>query len=439
MPTTPKKTNNINDDLEKRLGRLESEVKEMKKNNIPNSNNNHKKFRFWVSTLFIIISAIFFVFSIADYWMKTNIINTDVWVNKTSEVIKDPNVRSDISIALANALFAKVDVNNYVSDLLPDSAKPLAGPISNSLKDLTQKEIDKVMQTELFINTWNKLNQLAHKSLIKSLQNADTNNRDNGDLLYFDGDKLLLNIQPVYASVKAGLASKGLGFVDKITPSQIDKQIQIAEIKQMPNILYAFNLINNAALYMLIPMFIFGIGGLLVAFNRRRALIVFGVSSILLLITNVQAVYLLKHPFISGVSQALQSTGDNTAQAIYNIYTKDLIYIDRLAIILMVILVVFALLTGPARISVWIRLQISKLFRLKSESPIVKWLVANTNYLITGLLIVTIILTIFPIISSVWYLVTLFIVVGIICILLLSLPHGEKRIKKELSKKEIKI
>ena len=437
MPSTLEKSNNIkNVDLEKRLDRLEREVNEMKKNTKSNINHNHTKLRFWVSSVLIFISAVFFVFSIAGFWLKSNIIKTDVWVEKTSEVIQNPSVRSDISIALTNAIFANINIDNYVADLLPDKAKPLAVPISNSLTDMTQKEIDKLMQTEIFIKSWQKLNQSAHSGLIKSLQSANTNTQEKGDILYFDGDKLMLNIQPVYASIRDGLASKGLGFVQNVTPNQINKQIQIAKVKQMPQILFAFNLINNAAFLMLIPMLIFGIGGLLVAFNRRRALIVFGVSSIVLLIVNVQAVYLLKYPFISGINNALQDSGGGSAQAIFNIYTKDLIYIDQIAIILMIILVLFALLAGPAKLAVWIRMQISKLFESKSDSPVVKWIIANTNYLITGLLIITFILTIFPIISSVWYLVTLFIVVGIICILLLSLRSNEKRTKKKLAKKK---
>lgn len=437
MPSTLEKPNKIkNVDLEKRLNRLESEVNEMKKNTNNNINHNHTKLRFWVSSLLILISAVFFVFSIAGFWLKSNIIKTDVWVEKTSEVIQNPSVRSDISIALTNAIFSNINIDNYVADLLPDKAKPLAVPISNSLTDMTQKEIDKLMQSEIFIKSWQKLNQSAHNGLIKSLQSANTNTQEKGDLLYFDGDKLMLNIQPVYASIRDRLASKGLGFVEKVTPNQVNKQIQIAKVKQMPQILFAFNLINNAAFYMLIPMLIFGIGGLLVAFNRRRALIVFGVSSIVLLIVNVQAVYLLKYPFISGINNALQDTGSGSAQAIFNIYTKDLIYIDQIAIILMIILVLFALLAGPAKLAVWIRMQISKLFESKSDSPVVKWITANTNYLITGLLIITFILTIFPIISSVWYLVTLFIVVGIICILLLSLRNNVNQTKKKLAKKK---
>ena len=78
MPSTLEKSNNIkNVDLEKRLNRLESEVNEMKKNTKSNINHNHTKLRFWVSSLLIFISAVFFVFSIAGFWLKSNIIKTD--------------------------------------------------------------------------------------------------------------------------------------------------------------------------------------------------------------------------------------------------------------------------------------------------------------------------------------------------------------------------
>ena len=204
----------------------------------------------------------------------------------------------------------------------------------------------------------------------------------------------------------------------------------------MPTILLAFNMINKAALLMLIPMVIFGVAGLLISINRRKALLIFGLSSIVMLLVNVQAVYLSKYPFMSNVGKSLENMNSSSAQSIFDIYTKDLVLYDHIAIILMLVLVIFTFLAGPAKISVWIRLQISKLFKSKSDSPVVKWIVANTNYLITGLLIITFLLTIFPLISSTWYLLTLFIGVGIVCLLLLSLKSNIKIVKQRQSKKK---
>ena len=205
----------------------------------------------------------------------------------------------------------------------------------------------------------------------------------------------------------------------------------------MPTVLFAFNIINKAALLMIIPMLLFGIGGLLLAPDRRKGLMIFGISSIVLLVLNVQAVYLTQYPFIAGLNSALQNSNSASAQAIFDIYTKDLIYYDRVAIVLMLVLIAFTFLAGPAKMSVWIRAQISKLFDSKSDSQVVKWLVKNTNYIIAGLLIFTFILTVFPLINSVWYLLTLFVVVGILCIGLISLKNTQKT-KKPQSKKSSK-
>ncbi|MEI6237763.1 MAG: hypothetical protein WCP03_04150 [Candidatus Saccharibacteria bacterium] len=436
MPSTRNKSSNSKDvELEKRLSLLESEVNEMKKTIKATNNKFHSKLKFWSSTLLIVIASIFFVFSLAGFWLKQNIVNTNVWVNKTSAVIQDPNVRNDISVALTDTIFTKFDAKQYITELLPEKAQPLAGPLSSNLKSFTQKEIDKALQSQQFITFWENLNQKAHSSLIKSLEKADTNSKDKNDLLYFDDDKLMLNIQPIYANIRDKMAAKGLNFVDRITPNQVDKQVQIAKVKNMPEILLGFNLINKAGLLMLIPMLLFGIAGLLIAVDRRKALMIFGISSVVLLITNVQALYLSKYPFMDNFKSALQSSDSASAQAIFNIYTKDLIYLDRLAIVLMVILVLFAFLSGPAKISVWLRLQVSKLFTAKSNSPIVIWLSKNANYLITGILIFAFIFTIFPIIHSVWYLVTLYILVGLICVLLLSIKSTSLLQTKKNKKK----
>jgi hypothetical protein len=440
MPLKPAITSHKKSvDLEKRLAILESEVNEMQKTIKSKKTKSYKSLRFWSSSLIIVIASLFFVFSIAGYWLKSNIVDTDVWVSKTSEIIKDPSVQNDVSTVLTDTIFTKFDVDKYVAELLPEKAQPLAGSISGGMKSMTQKEIVKVLQSQAFINAWGKLNRAAHSGLINSLENASNNTQAKGDLLYFNGDKLMLNIQPIYSNIRDKLASAGLGFVNNISPAQINQQILITEIKQMPAVLFGFKVINSAGLLMLIPMLIFGVIGLLIAIDRRRALLIFGVSSIVLLLTNVQAVYLLKYPFMSAINNALQSDGSNSAQSIFNIYTSDLIYLDHLAIILMVILVIFAFLAGPAKVSVWIRMQISKLFSSKSKSPVVVWLADNSNYLIVGLLIVTFLLVIFPLMYSVWYLVSLFVIVGLLCVLLLSLKSSvqlpnKRKIAKTKSK-----
>ncbi|MCX6728707.1 MAG: hypothetical protein NTV39_02985 [Candidatus Saccharibacteria bacterium] len=439
MEPTPHKSNNIRSvDLEKRLSKLESEVVMIKKAVQTKKSNDHKKLIFWLSSILIVVSSIFFVFSIAGYWLKSNIVNTDVWVSKTSEVIQTPSVRSDVSTSLSNAIFSKFDVNGYVSDLLPDRAKPLAGPISNNLQSFTQTQINKIMQSQAFIKAWEKLNRQAHSGLINSLQKAQTNSLNNNDLLYFSGDNLMLNINPVYTNIKTRLSSGKLSAVSGVLPDSVNKQIKIATVKQMPTVLFAFNIINKAALLMIIPMLIFGIGGLLLAKSKRKGLMIFGISSIILLILNVQSVYLAQYPFISGLNNALQNSNSASATAIFNIYTKDLVYYDRIAIVSMLVLVLFAFLAGPAKSSVWIRTQISKIFESKSDYPAVKWTVKNTNYIITGLLIATFLLTVFPLINSVWYLLTLFVVVGIICIALLSLKSSTRKPKKRQTKKTTK-
>jgi hypothetical protein len=422
-------------DLEERISRLEKEVEMIKKTTISKKSNGHKQLISWISGVLIVVSALFFVFSIAGYWLKTNIVSTDVWVDKTSEVIQNSNVRSDISNSLSNTIFAKVNVNSYVSSLLPDKAKPLAGPISSSLQSFTEQQINKLMQTQAFINAWKKLNQQAHSGLINSLQKASTNSPDKNSLLYFSGDNLMLNVNPIYSNIRNKLSAKGLSFVSNITPNQFNKQIQIAHIQQMPTVLFAFDVINNAALIMIIPMLILGAGGLWLAENKRKGLMIFGISSIVLLVLNVQAVYLTRYPFIASLDNAFRNSNGASAQAIFNIYTKDLIYYDRVAIVLMLVLIVFTFLAGPSKIAVWVRAQISKIFNSKSNSPQVIWLVKNTNYMIAGLLIATFLLTVFPLISSVWYLFTLFVVVGILCIALLSLKNNQKP-KKRLSKKK---
>lgn len=273
------------------------------------------------------------------------------------------------------------------------------------------------------MNLWEKLNRQTHAGIINSLENANDESKIGDNLVYIKGDDLMLNIKPIYASIRDKISSSGFTFIDKITPGQINKQITITHIEQMPLILLSFNLIEKAGCTMLIAMTISGIGGLALSNNRRKALMIFGISGMVLFVAHVQAIFLSQYAFMSGFKDLLNNADSATAQNIFDIYTKDLIYMDRLAMLLLALIIIFTFLTSPSKPSTWIRNQLSKLFKNKSESPIIIWISKNANYLITGILILTFILTIFPIIKSVWYLISLFVVVGIICVALVSLRN----------------
>lgn len=434
MPSTKVRSNlGSESDLEQRVIALEKEVEVMKKNaKIAKPKKDYKRLRFWSSAILIVLASLFFVFSIAGYWLKNNIVNTSVWVAKSNEVIRDESVRKDISNSLTNTIFEKVDVNQYVAEVLPDRAQPLAQPIASGMKSFTQQEIDKAMQTQAFLNFWQKVNTGAHGGIVKSIENAGKNAPESGDLLYFNGNQLMLNLQPVYANITDRLKSRGLNFVDKIAPDQITKQVEIAKIQQMPAILLGFKIINRAGLLMLIPALIFGVVATLVAKNRRKLLIIFGLATIVLLICGVQAVYLAQYPFMQKLQDALQGANTASAQAIYSIYTRDLVMYNRIAIVLMALMVLFAYLSGQGRVALWLRMQTAKLFNPRANSKYLKWLAKNTNMIITLLIVVGFILILFPLVHSAWYLVTIVFVAGALSILLIAIRASVSRTTKTL-------
>lgn len=422
---TPAKASSI--DLETRLRKLENEIEKI--NQAINQNKTTKKVhknpkaKRVFSNFLILLASLFFVLSISSFWLKSNITNTDTWVKKTSEVISNQNVRNLIATSITDEIFTGANVDNYIAEILPENAQPLAKPLSGTLKDLTQKEIDKILQSPRFLTFWEKLNRQAHSGIINSLENANDKSKVGDNLVYIEGDNLMLNIQPIYANIKDKISSSGFNFIDKIAPAQINKQIKITQIEQMPTVLLVFNLIEKAGWIMIIAMVITGVGGLALSLDRRKSLQIFGISGITLFVFHVQSVYLSKYPFISGFGSLLKDTDSTTAQNIFDIYTKDLIYMDRLAILLLALIILFTFLTGPSKPSVWIRDQLSKLFKNKSNSPLIIWIGKYANYIITGLLIFTFLLTIFPIIKSGWYLISLFTIVGIICVILASLRN----------------
>ena len=108
-------------ELEKKIADLEYKLK--------SSDKQKSKGSAFVTAILVFLTALIFCLSIISFWIRQTIFDTNTWVNKTSAIVASNAVQQDISTASTQAIFKAVNVDQYVSDLLPDKAKPAAVPI----------------------------------------------------------------------------------------------------------------------------------------------------------------------------------------------------------------------------------------------------------------------------------------------------------------------
>ena len=87
----------------------------------------------WVWVL-IILGTIVMVISTLNSWVERRLLDTDAWVETSTQLLEDEEVRHELSLRLVNALYENVDVGPSIDEQLPDQLQGLGGPLAGVLR-----------------------------------------------------------------------------------------------------------------------------------------------------------------------------------------------------------------------------------------------------------------------------------------------------------------
>src|SRR3954451_23062131 len=99
----------------------------------------HSPWRRVTATALVVIASILAFFAILSIWVNRQALNTDNWTKTSTELLQQPVIRDQLAARLTDQLFASVDVEQAVRDVLPDRADVLAAPAANALRTQVEK------------------------------------------------------------------------------------------------------------------------------------------------------------------------------------------------------------------------------------------------------------------------------------------------------------
>lgn len=393
--TTPTELKNRIEVLESTVSRLE---RELEKSARPKQGTATSFFRQLAIVFLVLLCSVSSLLSVSSIWVKRNVIHTDVWVNKTSELVQDPAIRNTISTTIADQIFTQADVENQIQQILPDRISSLSSTLSDNLKTVVTNKIDEAIASDAFTETWAKANRSAHAGIIDSIRNGGnaSDSLKQTAIMYVDDQHLVLNLRPVFAEVQSRLVSNGLGFIGTINVDKIGGQINLVTIQHMPLVLLAINIIDKAAFYLPILVILSGAGAIALSRNRRRTLMAIGWSVAILMVLLVQLVNIIRYPLIDAVANA----ETNAALAAYTIISDDLIMVGQMFLVIALLLVLAGFLSGQSKPARYLKDRLGKLLRVNSNQPAFRWIRDNTGYTLAGISIVAALLLVFPLVRG---------------------------------------
>jgi hypothetical protein len=207
-----------------------------------------------VFTLIAVASVIGFL-AVFAIWANRQLLETDTWTNTSTKLLEDPQIRTQVSYFMVDALYANVDVQAELQQALPPRLQPLAGPAAAGLRELSLKLADQALQRPRVQQLWEDANRAMHQQLI--------------DVVEHGGDE---NVNLDIGTIVGQLGQQlGVDVAGKVPPGAA--QIEVLPHDDLSSIQKAVKLLRGLAIVLtLVALALFGLAIYLAGGWRREAL-----------------------------------------------------------------------------------------------------------------------------------------------------------------------
>lgn len=128
----------------------------------------------WLPTTLVVIATILAIVGSLTTWVRTQALDTDEWVEVSSELLLDEDVQEALSAYLVAELFSQVDVADELASALPDQLAGLAAPLAGALRAPATDAVEQLVGSPRFNLAWAESNRRAHQALVAVLQGEST-------------------------------------------------------------------------------------------------------------------------------------------------------------------------------------------------------------------------------------------------------------------------
>ncbi len=314
-----------------------------------------------------ILGTILTFAAIFSIWVNRQALNTNNWVDTSTRLIENEEVRAQLSDYLANELFANADVAEELRESLPPRLAPLATAAASGLQQLAPQVAERLFATPRFEQLWEAANRKAHESLLEVLNGG-------GSAVSTKNGEVKLQLGPVLAELGEG-SGVGEGLVSKLPPEAgeitILKSGELSLAQDIAKLLRELPIVLTLAALLCFALAVFLAGP-----RRREAVRSVGFALTIAGLLSLGLRGFAGTYVVSGLSKT--SAAEPAVEAVWSIGTSMLVTIATSTIVFGLLVVIAALLAGPTRPAVAIRRFVAPYAR---QSPAGLWGVAALIFL----------------------------------------------------------
>jgi hypothetical protein len=103
-------------------------------------------------------------------WANRQALNTDNWVDTSSSLLEDDDIRTAVGLFIIDRLYQSDEVEARIAQVLPPRLVQLAKPAAAGLKEVAQRNAGRVLGTAAALQAWEAANRAAHRTLLRILE-----------------------------------------------------------------------------------------------------------------------------------------------------------------------------------------------------------------------------------------------------------------------------
>jgi hypothetical protein len=276
----------------------------------------------------IIAGSVLLFLSMFAIWANRQLLETDTWVDTSSELLEDEEIRPVVADFMVDQLFTSVDVEAQLQAALPPRAQPAAGVLAGGARNLANDLANEALQRPRVQRLWEETNRRAHEKLVEVVEEDEDEPvaLELGEIVGQLGDQL------------------GVDASSRIPPDAA--QITIVEADQLSGARKGVKLLKGlAVVLLLLALVLYGIAIYLADGWRRQALRNIGFAFILIGVLTL----LIRGIAGDALTESLASTAaiDPAVQSTWAISTSLLSAQAGAAIFYGIFMVVGAWLAAP--------------------------------------------------------------------------------------------
>jgi Short C-terminal domain len=222
--------------------------------------------------ILVVLATIVAFLAILAIWVNRQLLNTDNWTTTSTQLLEQPQIRTQLSAYLVDQLYANVDISGELASALPPRVQPLAGPAASGLRELANRAAVEALQRPRVQEAWAASNREAHRALLQVLDGGGSNVSSTNGQVVLHLDNLLRDIaaRTGVGGRVAGAIPPGAADLVVLRSNQLAAaQDAVQVLRKLPYVLVALMLVLFGAALLVAPEW------------RREALRDFGAGLVL--------------------------------------------------------------------------------------------------------------------------------------------------------------